>query len=102
MSYKIIVVNFHRNYFNIILFIFFSIPKNNRNLWIDILDLPSNIPNSDRICSNHFSENSFDTNGLLTRLTRGGRGDSPWDFDPNFFNYSGDQKKVYVSRRLIE
>jgi hypothetical protein len=68
MSNKIIVVNFQRNYFNIILFISFSIPKNNRNLWIDILDLPSNIPNSARICSNHFSENSFDTSGLLTRL----------------------------------
>jgi len=28
-------------------------------------------------------------------LTRGGRGDSPWDLDPNFFNYSWDEKKRF-------
>lgn len=38
-------------------------------MWIDILDLPLNIPNSARICSDHFSKESFnDTNRLLIRL----------------------------------
>ncbi|XP_025155997.1 uncharacterized protein LOC112588889 [Harpegnathos saltator] len=50
---------------------FHSIPKNNtnRNLWTDIINLPPHIPKNARICSDHFSKESFDqTNGLLTRL----------------------------------
>lgn len=49
----------------------FSIPKNdtNRNFWTDILDLPSYIPNTARICSAHFPREAFDdTNPLRVRL----------------------------------
>ncbi|XP_077279183.1 uncharacterized protein LOC143906805 [Temnothorax americanus] len=50
---------------------FHSIPKNDtsRNLWTDILGLPSYIPNTARICSAHFPREAFDdTNPLRIRL----------------------------------
>lgn len=47
----------------------FSIPKNiNRNLWIDILGLPLHIPKYARICSDHFTKESFDKTNQLVRL----------------------------------
>ncbi|KAL0125050.1 hypothetical protein PUN28_004300 [Cardiocondyla obscurior] len=47
----------------------FSISKNdnNRKLWIKILDLPAQIPNVARICSNHFLQEAFDETNLFRK-----------------------------------